>query len=1127
MPPVQSIFITSNKYAPLENIECKNTLPSSFLYKYNSSRIQIKGICQGNNFQSNANSYLNKSKPPYSMAANKANTSLIRSSRNNCQNMMPINSPMHSRLRNPTPTQYSSNMIQDNYNSSPLPSIDNRRSPFMFSQQLLNSPSNSNQILTNSSLNNNNIPPNLPLMGPNLYQNMNSNSIDNNLSECNSLMLNLLLSDSMFNLFRDHNFESCSICVCNMNIKGNDVGIYLSDSASVLQQQNSSNYDYYSPCTCGFSAITNRHLSHFSGLFYEDEVEITGNYYDPIESNKENNNNNSNYELTIAENYFDKELKKCLNNIDENFLMLLITQSATIFPSASTLANLMYCDSNQRWKTFNLKEKNIKNDPLKIIYDDYVNIITISLQMARLDSNPNMLMPSFNAQNLRNYSRPILHDWQFKKSYFPVNNHEVMLTLKSLQPLMQESVQRKDSMNEVIYNTVQGPLTWRQFHRLAGRGTEYQCEPQPIPSLLVGYDKECVALSPFGLKFWEKLSLEPYAINRDVHYIVITQDDDHNHSIICNFFKELSITYDMLRLGRHLPLNKVSPDGIYILGNNNSKYEFSFDDWFNQLGDSCLAHKIRSYAQALYDLLPYLTTNERGLFESKSNENCNNSNNNNVNNNNSNNNNISMMNNLSMNGNVSNSFVSNASSSASMLSNYNNNVNAQKSMNNFNQNTEHNPVERLLNDLEPHSTSQETSGHGNSFHPYQEEEDPHKYPSIMIYIVESFSSLSKDVAKLGSLGILKAFSILKKYFPEPMKNNIHMQLLSVNSVIRNDRDFRDYPKQSQLKELAFAVYSQCKQQLVMQSNIKSLTGLGPAASLELFLKNKNSCHNRTQLYTTPFILAPLKDKQTELGEMFGDRREKCQILYCSYCLTEDKKWLIASCTNDKGDILHTKVININIPNRTRRKKACARKFGLNKLMRFIQTVMAESVLPWRLIIGRLGRIGHGELKDWTYLLSKKSLLKYSRQLREMCEQCRHIGQNEQPAIYSACLISLEADTALRVFPNYFTPDERFSISCNTCSLSTPEDASCTHILVFPTSATTQSNMHNNFNLGEEFFANLDESDIPVEDDMEFFENFFSDNLLSDGRDGHQPDSPGNRQVFGVSNSLKVRNCFKL
>lgn len=38
-------------------------------------------------------------------------------------------------------------------------------------------------------------------------------------------------------------------------------------------------------------------------------------------------------------------------------------------------------------------------------------------------------------------------------------------------------------------------------------GTEDQCEPQPIPSLLVGYDKDWLALSPFSIKYWVNLPL--------------------------------------------------------------------------------------------------------------------------------------------------------------------------------------------------------------------------------------------------------------------------------------------------------------------------------------------------------------------------------------------------------------------------------------------------------------------------------------------------------------------------------------------------------------------------------------------------------------------------------------------
>lgn len=95
------------------------------------------------------------------------------------------------------------------------------------------------------------------------------------------------------------------------------------------------------------------------------------------------------------------------------------------------------------------------------------------------------------------------------------------------------------------------------------------------------------------------------------------------------------------------------------------------------------------------------------------------------------------------------------------------------------------------------------------------------------------------------------------------------------------------------------------------------------------------------------------------GSNVGD---KCCILYVSYCLSEDQKWLLASATDDSGLLLDTVSINIHIPNRSRRRKASARRQGLPKLMDFILGLMSQSVVPWRLVISRIGRIGHGELK---------------------------------------------------------------------------------------------------------------------------------------------------------------------
>ena len=179
------------------------------------------------------------------------------------------------------------------------------------------------------------------------------------------------------------------------------------------------------------------------------------------------------------------------------------------------------------------------------------------------------------------------------------------------------------------------------------------------------------------------------------------------------------------------------------------------------------------------------------------------------------------------------------------------------------------------------------------------------------------------------------------------------------------------------------------------------------------------------------------------------------VLYVSYCISEDQRWLLASATDDRGELLETTAISIYVPNRSRRRKASPRKHGLQKLMDFILGIMSIGVTPWRLVVGRVGRIGHGELESWSTLLSRKSLVRASNQLKDACKQCSYQYPVDTPCVLSACLVSLEPDSCLRLMPDQFTPDERFGAAGSSSSLSTPQDVSCTHILVFPTSATTQ------------------------------------------------------------------------
>jgi len=89
--------------------------------------------------------------------------------------------------------------------------------------------------------------------------------------EASALYVSLALSDSPLGIFRDVNFDSCTMCVCNLNIEGSDVGAVLpvrTNSALCMDEQ--------IRCTCAFSAVINRRHARLSGLFYEDEVDITG-----------------------------------------------------------------------------------------------------------------------------------------------------------------------------------------------------------------------------------------------------------------------------------------------------------------------------------------------------------------------------------------------------------------------------------------------------------------------------------------------------------------------------------------------------------------------------------------------------------------------------------------------------------------------------------------------------------------------------------------------------------------------------------------------------------------------------------------------------------------------------------
>lgn len=87
-----------------------------------------------------------------------------------------------------------------------------------------------------------------------------------------------------------------------------------------------------------------------------------------------------------------------------------------------------------------------------------------------IEKNPFRLVPDLNSQYSVNYKvRPNFFSLFFSAMDVSLLfSQDVLRMLLSLQPVLQDAIQKKRSVRSW---GVQGPLTWQQFHKMAGRGS--------------------------------------------------------------------------------------------------------------------------------------------------------------------------------------------------------------------------------------------------------------------------------------------------------------------------------------------------------------------------------------------------------------------------------------------------------------------------------------------------------------------------------------------------------------------------------------------------------------------------------------------------------------------------------
>ncbi|MGH0159948.1 UNVERIFIED_CONTAM: hypothetical protein FKN15_046227 [Acipenser sinensis] len=708
----------------------------------------------------------------------------------------------------------------------------------------------------------------------------------------------------------------------------------------------------------------------------------------------------------------------------------------------------------------------------------------------------------------------------------------------------------------------QGPLTWQQFHKMAGRGsygTDESPEPLPIPTFLVGYEYDFVVLSPFGLPYWEKLLLDPFGSQRDVAYLVVCPENEALLNGAKSFFRDLTAVYESCRLGQHRPISKVYSDGIIRVGSTAAKKltDQPVSEWFLKAAgsNSDAFAKLKLYAQVCrHDLAPYLAAQslDSSLLTqpnpppptSQSSSTQAQAATANMGTGNSLTSSGSAIPNNTMPGASGTALSSGTTTSLSGPAGMGSGMQSAKpnsfppfgGMSAGSMSTLGNPPQSGQLGQQPNTqasglTGENMTGAAQTQAPSEPPEstmerdkvgvptdgDSHAItypPAIVLYIVDPFTYDETEggahSSNVWTLGLLRCYLEMIQFLPPHIRNAVSVQIIPCQYLLQPVKNDERHIYSQHLKSLAFSVFTQCRRPLPASTNVKTLTGFGPGLVLDTSLKSpeRPEC---LRLYTPPFILAPVKDKQTELGETFGEAAQKYNVLFVGYCLSHDQRWLLGTCTDLYGELLETCIINIDVPNRARRKKGSARRMGLQKLWEWCLGLVQMTSLPWRVVIGRLGRIGHGELRDWSILLSRRNLQSLSRRLKEMCrmcgisaadspsilsaclvamepqgsfvimpdwsillsrrnlqslsrrlkEMCRMCGISaaDSPSILSACLVAMEPQGSFVIMPDSVSTGSVFgrstTLNMQTSQLNTPQDTSCTHILVFPTSAFVQ------------------------------------------------------------------------
>ncbi|KAI3383257.1 hypothetical protein SNEBB_003817 [Seison nebaliae] len=290
--------------------------------------------------------------------------------------------------------------------------------------------------------------------------------------------------------------------------------------------------------------------------------------------------------------------------------------------------------------------------------------------------------------------------------------------------------------------------------------------------------------------------------------------------------------------------------------------------------------------------------------------------------------------------------------------------------------------------------------------------------------------------------------------------------------------------------LAFRVYSRSRPLFIARAASKTLTALAPnlynqmliapltgtgttdrhCASQNMCLNEEKMDHIRLSRHYKPLVILGEMQKSEYIDKQFYETnlelgKNSCgtKPLFVSYCISHNQQWLIATATDEKGEMLESQIIHIGLSTDIRSHFPTCVSVALRRLFTFIISIITRSILSWRIVIGKLGRMGPNELRVWSTLLKTKFI--FDRNL-DIKKQSR-FNSNAIPKIVSAHLFTFYVNNSFQILIDCYEDEHRShttipqlqsnsNITNNQNNQNKREDEgfiSATHILTSPVDAT--------------------------------------------------------------------------